>query len=97
VFHAWSDDDHATLVKHHNSVSARSKLRRSNNVQHSGDMVAKGTRVPSGGYAGDGYVLYKDMSASTEEDIEAMFHHAWVSMSCSRCLNTEMAFRTQKA
>jgi hypothetical protein len=43
-------------------------------------MVAKGARVPSGGYRGDGYVLYKDMSASTDEDIDEMFHHAWVGV-----------------
>ena len=79
VFQAWPADVHATLIQHHNSISAKSKLKRSNNVQHSGDMIAKGTRVPSGGYTGDGYVLYKDMSASTDDDIEAMFYHAWVS------------------
>jgi hypothetical protein len=36
-------------------------------------------------------------ATSTDADIEVMFHHAWVSMNCSRCLNTQMAFRTQKA
>lgn len=44
-----------------------------------GKMVALGSRQPSGGRKGDTYTEYPEISATTMQDIDALFSYAHVS------------------
>jgi hypothetical protein len=79
-FEAFRPSVHQILTAHHATVGSTAKsVNRSIQKSATGRMVPKGARVAAGGYAGDAYVMYANMSGASYADVETLFHHAYVS------------------
>jgi hypothetical protein len=80
IFGAFTEDTLETLITHHQKISRKKAVKRGA-LSLAGTMVACGGRVPAGGRAGDAYVPYADMGSTSEEDLDILYHHAYVSLS----------------
>lgn len=81
---AWSKNIHNELLASHDSISNRPGLRRGDKFEawSHGQMVAIGSRMPSGGIKGDCLREYPGvMAGTTVADIRKLFQYAAVSAS----------------
>ena len=81
-FNTFSNYTWRRLKDHHKSVRKFKPLKRGSAFQNwkYGEMISLGSRMPQAGRPGDAYVPYVGIEGSTEEELEALFEHAFVSI-----------------
>jgi hypothetical protein len=81
IFGAFTEEVLGILITHHRKISHQKAVKRGS-LALAGTMVARGGRVPAGGRPGDAYVPYSDMGSTSGEDLDLLYNHAYVSLSC---------------
>lgn len=79
-FQAYNSTELATLIENSERETGVSALSRGGGFDFwtGGTMTPLGSRIPTGGRAGDCYTAYQGIDASTPEAIRALFGHAQV-------------------